>query len=87
MDDQLLESQDLILVMETYHLKRLKRKFKHLEGINDKSFILLDFVKEPGDIDISDPVNFGPEIYKKTIKRVEKGVIKAIEKIIEINSS
>lgn len=87
MDERLLESQDLILVMETYHLKRLRRKFKHVEGISNKSFVLLEFVGESGDTDIPDPVNFGHDVYKKTIQVVERGVIKAIEKIIRINSN
>ena len=85
MDENLLENQDLIIVMEMYHLKRLRRKFKHVEDISKKSFILLEFAGENGDVDIPDPVNFSPEVYAKTIKLVEKGVIKSIERIIRIN--
>lgn len=85
MDDKLLDEQDLILVMETYHLKRLRRKFKHVKDIDKKSFLLLDFAGESGDLDIPDPVNFGPEVYKRTIHLVEHGVVKSIEKIIELN--
>lgn len=83
--DELLKKQDLILVMETYHLKRLRRKFNHIPNITKKSFILLDFAGEKDNIDIPDPVNFSPEVYDKTIQLVEKGVIKSIEKIIKIN--
>jgi protein-tyrosine-phosphatase len=86
MDDKLLDEQDLILVMEKYHLKRLRRKFKHVQDIDKKSFLLLEFAGETGELDIPDPVNFGPEVYNRTIQRVEKGVIKSIEKIIEINN-
>lgn len=85
MDDKLLDEQDLILVMEKYHLKRLRRKFKHVKDIDKKSFLLLEFAGETGELDIPDPVNFGPEVYNRTIQRVEKGVIKSIEKIIELN--
>ena len=86
MDADLLEKQDLILVMETMHLKRLRRKFKHVKEIEKKSFRLLEFAGETGDLDIGDPVNFSPEVYQKVIEDVEKGVIKSIEKIIKINN-
>ena len=85
MDDKLLDEQDLILVMETFHLKRLRRKFKHVKDIDKKSFLLLEFAGESGELDILDPVNFGPEVYNRAIQLVEKGVIKSIEKIIELN--
>ena len=83
--DELLKNQDLILVMEAYHLKRLRRKFKHIPNIINKSFILLDFAGYKDNIDITDPVNFSSEVYENTIQLVEKGVIKSIEKIIQIN--
>ena len=85
MDDKLLDEQDLILVMETFHLKRLRRKFRHVKDIDTKSFLLLEFAGESGELDIPDPVNFGPEVYNRAIQLVEKGVIKSIEKIIELN--
>ena len=86
MDAELLEKQDLILVMEMMHLKRLRRKFKQVKAIEKKSFRLLEFAGETGDLDIGDPVNFSPEIYQKAIEDVEKGVTKSIEKIIKINN-
>ena len=72
--------------METMHLKRLRRKFKQVKDIDKKSFRLLEFAGETGELDISDPVNFSPEVYQKIIEDVEKGVIKSIEKIIKINN-
>ena len=56
------------------------------KDIDKKSFLLLEFAGESGELDISDPVNFGPEVYNRTIQLVEKGVIKSIEKIIELNN-
>ena len=85
MDAKLLEKQDIILVMEMMHLKRLKRKFKHVKDIEKKSYRLLEFAGETGDLDIGDPVNFSPEVYQKVIDDVEKGVINSIKKIIKIN--
>jgi protein-tyrosine-phosphatase len=85
MNEELLEKQDLILVMEMYHLKRLLKKFKQVKDIDKKSFLLLDFAGEKGDQDIPDPMNFGSEVYNNVIQLVEKGVIKSIEKIILIN--
>ncbi len=86
MDQELLEKQDLIIVMETMHLKRLRRRFKSVKNIDKKSFVLLDYAGEAENIDIHDPVNFGPEVYQKTIRDVERGVVKSIEKIIQINN-
>ena len=86
MDADLLEKQDLILVMETMHLKRLRRKFKQVKDIEKKSFRLLEFAGETGELNIADPVNFSPEVFQKVIEDVESGVIKSIEKIIKINN-
>ena len=86
MDVDLLEKQDLILVMERMHLKRLRRRFKQVKDIEKKSFRLLEFAGETGELDISDPVNFTPGVYQKVIEAVEKGVIKSIEKIIKLNN-
>ncbi len=86
MDADLLEKQDIILVMEMMHLKRLRRKFKQVKDIEKKSFRLLEFAGETGDLDIGDPVNFSPEVYQQVIEHVENGVIKSIEKIIRINN-
>jgi protein-tyrosine-phosphatase len=86
MDQSLLEKQDLILVMETFHLKRLRRKFKSVKNIAQKSFLLLEFAGETDDLDIQDPVNFEKEVYQEVIAAVERGVIKSIEKIIQTNN-
>ena len=86
MDADLLEKQDIILVMETMHLKRLRRKFKQIKDIEKKSFRLLEFAGESGELDIADPVNFSPEVFQKVIEDVESGVTKSIEKIIKINN-
>ena len=86
MDDDLLKKQDLILVMETRHLKRLNRKFKHLPEIHDKAYLLLEYAEINGDHEIEGPVNKSSEEYYKIAQIIEKGVIKAIEKIIKINN-
>jgi protein-tyrosine-phosphatase len=86
MDKDLLDKQDLILAMQSRHLKRLRRKFKDVDNLMDKAHLLLEFAGEEGDFDIEDPVNLTPGEYEQIIKTVEQGVIKSIEKIIEINS-
>jgi protein-tyrosine-phosphatase len=85
MDENLLKKQDLILVMETMHLKRLRRKFKNVKNIENKSFLLLEFAGEKENLNIQDPVNFDPEIQQQVFSAVERGVKRTIEKIIEIN--
>ena len=85
MDKELLQKQDLLLVMQTRHLKRLKRKFKSLEDVHERAHLLLEFAEISGDANIDDPVNLDREKYYQLMKQVEKGVVKSIEKIIERN--
>jgi protein-tyrosine-phosphatase len=87
MDEELLKNQDIILVMETMHLKRLRKKFKNVKDIEKKSFLLLEFADERENLNIQDPVNYGPEIQQKVYQAVERGVTKSIEKIIKLNQS
>lgn len=87
MDEELLKKQDLILAMQPRHLKRLKRKFKSLKEVHERTHLLLEFAEFPGDSNIDDPVNLDREQYFNLMKQVEKGVVKSIEKIIEINSN
>lgn len=86
MDDQLLKKQDLILAMQSRHLKRLRRKFKDIDNLMDKAHLLLEYSNREGEHDIKDPVNLDNEEYKKIMKTVERGVIKSLEKIIKLNS-
>lgn len=85
MDEDLLQKQDLILAMQPRHLKRLKRKFKSLKDVHERAHLLLEFAEIAGDANIDDPVNLDREQYNQLMKQVEKGVVKSIEKIIEIN--
>ena len=87
MDENLLEKQDLILVMEGMHLKRLRKKFASVKDIDKKSFLMLEFAGERENLEITDPVNFDQDIYNQILDAVERGVVKSIEKIIEINKS
>jgi len=87
MDENLLEKQDLILVMEGMHLKRLRKKFASVKDIDKKSYLMLEFAGETENLDITDPVNFNKEIYDQILDAVERGVFRSIEKIIEINKS
>jgi protein-tyrosine-phosphatase len=85
LDGDLLKKQDLILVMQPRHLKRLKRKFKDLKEVHKKAHILLEYAEIPEDPDIEDPVNLNEEKYNQIMKTVEKGVIESIKKVIKIN--
>ncbi len=83
----LIKKQDLILGFEEkWHVRKLKRRFKNLKELENKTFILLDFAEiSKNNIEIPDPINFEPEDYKRTLERIEEGVTKALLKIIEIN--
>lgn len=87
MNKDLLKNQDLILAMQSRHLKRLRRKFKDLDHLMEKTHLLLEFAGEKEDFDIEDPVNLDAGEYEQIMKTVERGVRKSIEKIIELNST
>ena len=87
-DEELLNNQDLILAFEEkYHIHKLKRKYRNLKNLNEKLFLLLDFAGETEDLEIKDPFYLDENEYNETLKRIELGIVKSIEKIIEINKS
>ncbi|MHA1688995.1 MAG: arsenate reductase/protein-tyrosine-phosphatase family protein [Promethearchaeota archaeon] len=84
--EELLEKQDLILTFEKkHHSDKLLRKFKHLKDLDKKVHLLLEFVGETENLEIPDPFHFEEKEYQETLKKIEEAVIKAIEKVIEIN--
>ncbi|TFG04044.1 MAG: hypothetical protein EU539_11720 [Promethearchaeota archaeon] len=87
-DEGLLKEQDLILGFEKkWHVRKLKRRFKHVNNLDDKVFLLFDFIGEKEKAEIPDPIDFEPEDYKKVMEKVEYGVEQALKKIIEINEN
>jgi len=86
-DEELIEKQDLILGFEQrHHINKLKRKFKTVKNLNEKLFLLLDFAGEKENLEIFDPFHLEEEEYNKILKRIEDGVRKTLERIIEINN-
>lgn len=86
--DKLINKQDLILAFEEkYHIRKLQRKFKHIENLSEKVYLLLEFAGETENLEIEDPFYFEEHEYNEILKRIESGIIKSIEKIIEINKS
>ncbi|MFW9771495.1 MAG: hypothetical protein ACFFFB_06290 [Candidatus Heimdallarchaeota archaeon] len=86
--EELIKKQDLILGFEEkWHIRKLKRRFKNLKELDKRIFLLLDFAGEKGDLEIPDPINFEPEEYRTTIKRIEKALPKVLQKIIDINKT
>ena len=65
----------------------MKRKFKDLNDIDKKVFLLLEFAGEKENLEIKDPFYLLQEEYNKVLRRIEEGVLKIIEKIIKINKS
>jgi len=86
--EELINKQDLILGFEArYHTKKLMRRFKHIENLDKKVYLLLEFAGETENLEIEDPFDFEENEYNKILKRIEDGMIKSIEKIIKINNS
>ncbi len=87
-DASLLEQQDILLGFEQkHHINKLRRKFKNVKDINTKSFLLLEFAGQNQELEIEDPFYLQQEEYNKILRRIEKGVVSTIKKIITINCS
>lgn len=87
-DSKLLEKQDLILGFEQkHHINKIKRKFKDVKNLNKKLFLLLEFAGEKENLEIKDPFYLPEKEYNKVLKRIEKGVIHTIKKVIKINDN
>ncbi|MFX0029879.1 MAG: hypothetical protein ACFE8B_11755 [Candidatus Hermodarchaeota archaeon] len=87
-DEGLLKQQDLILGFEQkHHINKLKRKFKTIKDLDEKLFLLLEYAGETENLEIFDPFRLEQAEYNKVLKRIEDGLIKVIEKIIEKNKS
>ena len=85
---ELLDKQDLILAFEQkHHVNKLLRKFKDIKDLKEKVYLLLDFAGETENLEILDPFYYEEEKYRETMKRIEKGIIKALDKIIKMNKS
>jgi protein-tyrosine phosphatase len=85
-DSTLLKKQDLILGFEQkHHINKIKRKFKNLRDLDKKVFLLLDYAGEKENLEIKDPFDLPQKEYNKILERIEKGVLKIVQKIIEHN--
>lgn len=85
-DEELLKKQDLILGFEQkHHINKLKRKFRNVKELNNKIFLLLEYAGEKENLEIKDPFYLPQNEYNEVLKRIEVGVIRAIEKIIKLN--
>ncbi len=85
-DEELIKRHDLILGFEEkWHIRKLKRRFRNLKDLDDKLFLLLDFAGEKDNLEIEDPFYYEELEYNKALKRIEDGLVKVLEKIIEIN--
>ena len=84
--EELIDKQDLILAFEEkYHIRKLKRKFKNIENLDKKVFLLLEYAGETENLEIKDPFYLEENEYNQILKRIEDGIIKSIERIIKIN--
>ena len=86
---ELIESQDLIIGMERYHLIKLRKKFKDLKDIlKGKLFTLKQFNgADKHDLNVPDPFKTGVNNYNKILHIVDENVEKLVKKILKINES
>ena len=84
--EELILNNDVILGFETvYHIKKAKRRFKQIDGIDRKVYLLRDFIGEIEDLEIQDPINLPTEEYNAILKIIEKSVEALLKMIIEHN--
>jgi protein-tyrosine-phosphatase len=85
----LIDTQDLIIGMERYHLTKTRKKFRDIKDkLKDKLFTLKQFNgAEKTDLNIPDPYKTGLENYNRILRIVEQQVELLVKKIIEINNS
>lgn len=75
--DQVVESADLILAMETRHRSELERRYPDKKGV---IFTLKEYAGETGqDLDVLDPFGSDDEHYQKTAAEIRQ----ALERIVE----
>jgi protein-tyrosine phosphatase len=86
-NQSLLETQDLILTMETKYSMDIIRNFSSIKDIENKTLTLKEFNGETNNIDIIDPYYTSNSTYKKILKIIDENVEKAIRKIIQINKT
>jgi len=87
-DEKLINQQDLILGFEKrWHISKLRRKFKNVKNLEQKTYLLLEFAGYKENLEILDPFDLEEEEYNKVLQKIEQGVLKTIEKIIELNKS
>lgn len=87
-DTSMLKNHDLILGFEQkHHINKIRRKFKNVKNLIDKTFLLLEYAGETENLEIVDPFDFDEKEYNEIMRRIEQGVIKVIRKIIKINKS
>jgi len=86
---ELIESADLIIGLERYHLLRVRKRFKEIkEEIKDKLFTLKEFNgAEKKDMNIPDPYKKPLEQYNRIMKIVDENVENLVKKIKFINNS
>lgn len=84
--EELINKNDLILgFQEKYHTKKVKRRFKQIDNLNKKVFLLLEYIGQQGNLEIEDPIHLPLEEYNKILQEIEAGVDETIKKIIKIN--
>ena len=86
---ELLETHDLIIGMERFHLLKVRHKFRQMrEKLKDKMYTLKQFNgADKKDHNIPDPYMTGFENYNRIMKIVDEYIEKLVLKIKEINSA
>ena len=85
----LIENSDLVIGMESYHLLKVKKKYRDLkESLEGKLFTLLEFNGvEKKEANIPDPYKKPLEEYNRIMRVIEENIEKLIKKVIKLNKS
>ena len=79
---EIIESSDLIFVMEHSHKKFILKFFPFCK---DRVYLLKDFGENTEGGEIDDPIGYGLETYRKCYKELKKEIFRIILEIIRIS--
>jgi protein-tyrosine-phosphatase len=85
-DQTLINKQDLILGFEKkWHVDKLKRRFKSVKDLKNKTFLLREYAGHKSDLEIPDPFYLKGKEYIAILKQIEASVEEVLKKIIAVN--
>ena len=78
---EMIDRADLVLGMSKNHKKFVLERVSK-KGDKNKVFLLKEFADDTKDLQISDPIGQGKDVYRKTLEEIHKNLKKILPKIV-----